>query len=246
MCIRDRIDTHQQHGKEGTIFLTSVDEPSRYGVVLTEENGQVKSFIEKPQDFVGNKINAGLYLFSKSVIERIKPVPTSLEREIFPQMAKEGQLQSVMLDDFWMDIGQPKDFLTGQTLYLQHMREKDPSKLATGDNIIGNVLIDPSAQVHKDALIGPDVTIGPGVVIEEGVRIKHACVLKEATIKANTWICDSIIGWQSKIGRWVRIEGITVCAQDVSVKDELFLNGCSVLPHKVVSASIREKGTIVM
>jgi len=47
----------------------------------------------------------------------------------------------MILDGFWMDIGQPKDFLTGSTLYLNSLRKKDPSALANGDNIIGNVLI---------------------------------------------------------------------------------------------------------
>jgi mannose-1-phosphate guanylyltransferase len=53
---------HKNHGKEGTIFVTKVEEPSKYGVVLYGEDGKITKFVEKPQEFVGNRINAGKYL----------------------------------------------------------------------------------------------------------------------------------------------------------------------------------------
>ncbi len=83
-------------------------------------------------------------------------------------MASEGQLYAQVLEGFWMDIGQPKDFLIGTTLYLDSLKKKNSPALAEGPNIIGNVLIDPTATVDKTALIGPDVTIGPGAIIGEG------------------------------------------------------------------------------
>jgi mannose-1-phosphate guanylyltransferase len=50
-----------------------VDEPSKYGVVIYDQkSGQIESFVEKPQEFVSNKINAGLYIFSTSVLNRIE------------------------------------------------------------------------------------------------------------------------------------------------------------------------------
>lgn len=54
---------HREHGLEGTIVVTKVEEPSKYGVVLYDEVGCIQSFIEKPQEFISNKINAGLLLF---------------------------------------------------------------------------------------------------------------------------------------------------------------------------------------
>lgn len=69
--------------------------------------------MEKPTVYVSNKINAGLYLLNVSIIDRIEMRPTSIEREIFPQMASEGQLYQMSLDGYWMDIGQPKDYLIG-------------------------------------------------------------------------------------------------------------------------------------
>ena len=55
------------------------------------------------------------------MIERIPLKPTSIEREIFPEMAKDGVIYSKVLEGFWMDIGQPKDFLKGTQMYLDFL-----------------------------------------------------------------------------------------------------------------------------
>lgn len=55
----------------------------------------------------------GMYIFNPSILNRIDIKPTSIEKEVFPFMAKQQQLYAFELSGFWMDIGQPKDFLTG-------------------------------------------------------------------------------------------------------------------------------------
>lgn len=110
---KEMVSFHKNHGKEGTICVTRVEEPSKYGVVLYDDNGCIKDFIEKPQEFMSNKINAGMYIFNPSILKRIKLQPTSIEKEVFPEMAKEKQLYALELQGFWMDVGQPRDFLTG-------------------------------------------------------------------------------------------------------------------------------------
>lgn len=107
---------HKSHKKEGTIVVTKVEEPSKYGVVLYDEDGKIENFIEKPQEFVSNKINAGIYILNPSVLNRIELRPMSIEKEVFPGMAAAGQLYAMELSGFWMDVGQPKDFLTGKKL----------------------------------------------------------------------------------------------------------------------------------
>ncbi|KAA8532776.1 hypothetical protein F0562_032809 [Nyssa sinensis] len=76
------IEFHKSHGGEASIMVTKVDEPSKYDVVVMEETmGKVDKFVGKPKIFVGNKINAGIYLLNPSVIDRIKLRPTSIEKE---------------------------------------------------------------------------------------------------------------------------------------------------------------------
>ncbi|XP_018790715.1 PREDICTED: mannose-1-phosphate guanyltransferase beta [Bactrocera latifrons] len=236
---------HKNHGKEGTIVVTKVEEPSKYGVVLYDEQGRIENFIEKPQEFVSNKINAGIYIFNPSVLDRIEVKPTSIEKEVFPVMADEGQLYAMELPGFWMDIGQPKDFLTGMCLYLTSLRQKQSSKLYTGPGVVGNVLVDPTAKIGEGCRIGPNVTIGPDVVIEDGVCIKRSTILTGAIVKSHSWLDSCIVGWRSVVGRWVRLEGITVLGEDVIVKDEIYINGGQVLPHKNIAASVPEPQIIM-
>ncbi|XP_034021039.1 mannose-1-phosphate guanyltransferase beta [Thalassophryne amazonica] len=237
---------HRNHGKEGTIVVTRVEEPSKYGVVVFEaDGGQINQFVEKPQTFVSNKINAGMYIFNPSILSRIQLKPTSIEKEIFPVMAKEGQLYAMELQGFWMDIGQPKDFLTGMCLYLQSLRQHAPERLCTGPGFLGNVLVDPTAQIGDNCVIGPNVSIGAGVIVEDGVRIKRCTVLKGARIRSNAWLESCIVGWSSSVGQWVRMENVTVLGEDVIVNDEVYLNGANVLPHKSISESVPEPRIIM-
>lgn len=74
-------------------------------------------------------------------MNRIELRPTSIEKEIFPKIASEGKLYCMNLEGFWMDVGQPKDFLQGLSLYLSSLEERKPSELASGEGIIGPVLI---------------------------------------------------------------------------------------------------------
>lgn len=236
---------HKKHGGEGTIMVTRVEEPSKYGVVVSDEQGKIERFVEKPKVYVGNKINAGIYIFNPSILNRIEPKPTSIEKEIFPKMAAENQLFCMTLPGFWMDVGQPKDFLAGTELYLRHMQDTTPENLRTGEGFIGPVLVDPSAKIGKGCKIGPYVSIGPNVVIGEGVRLKEAVVLEGVKIGDNSWIHNSIIGWKSVLGKWVRVQNVTVLGQDVQVADELYINGGQVLPHKSISDSVPEPKIIM-
>jgi len=211
-------------------MVTKVQEPSKYGVVVSNKEGQIQQFIEKPQIFVGNRINAGIYIFNKEILDRIKLEPTSIERVIFPQMAKENKLYSMDLEGYWMDIGQPLDYLIGTSLYLHHQKQNNLLK--------ETVLISPSAKIGKDCLIGPDVVIGDDVIIGDGVRIKKSVIFSKTKIGSNTLISGSIIGWCCTIGKWNRIDNCTVFGEDIQTVDEIFINGGKVLPHKSINSSI--------
>ncbi|XP_015599939.1 mannose-1-phosphate guanyltransferase beta [Cephus cinctus] len=239
------VQFHKNHGKEGTIIVTKVEEPSKYGVVVYGDGGRIESFIEKPQEFVSNKINAGMYIFNPSVLTRIELRPMSIEKEVFPDMAQDGQLYAMELSGFWMDVGQPKDFLTGMCLYLTSLRQKSPEKLYSGVGVVGNVLVDPTAKIGKGCRIGPNVTVGPGVTLADGCCVKKCTLLRAATVKEHAWLDGCIVGWRSVVGRWVRMEGTTVLGEDVIVKDELYINGGQVLPHKSIAASVPEPQIIM-
>jgi len=247
---QDLLKYHNNHGKTGTIFVTKVEDPSKYGVVCTKDDGAIYQFVEKPSTYVSNRINAGIYIFKPDILKLIKPEPTSIEKEIFPLLAHDQELYAYDLEGFWMDVGQPPDFLTGQGMYLDslaaHGGSQGADTLATGDNIKGNVLIDPSAKIGKGCLIGPHVVIGPNVTIADGVRLSRCCIMKNSKIGANSRINNTIVGWTCRIGKWCLLDNTSVLGEDVTLKDEIFVTNVKVLPHKTLSANILEPGKIVM
>jgi len=245
---------HKKHGKEGTITVTKVDEPSKYGVVVSTESGEIQKFVEKPQVFVGNKINAGIYIFNPSILKRIELKPTSIEKEIFPKMADDKQLYSFELQGFWMDVGQPKDYLLAVSLYLTHLKSVIPANtspqnwggvLKTGKGFKGNVLVDETAKIGEGCEIGPNVVIGPHCIVEDGVRLKNSVLLEGSKVKCYSWVDQTIIGWNSTVGRWVRIEKLSVLGEDVQIEDELYINGAKVLPHKSLNTSVLQPEVIM-
>ncbi|KAK7942863.1 mannose-1-phosphate guanyltransferase [Apiospora hydei] len=238
------VDFHNAHGDEGTICVTKVEEPSKYGVIVHKPShpSRIDRFVEKPVEFVGNRINAGIYILNTSVLSRIeKNRPTSIEQETFPAIVREGQLHSFDLEGFWMDVGQPKDFLTGTCLYLSSLAKKQPKLLVSPSESYvygGNVMVDPSAKIGKNCRIGPNVVIGKDCVIGDGVRLQRCTLLPSSKVKDHAWVKSTIVGWNSTVGKWARLENVTVLGDDVTIGDEIYVNGGSVLPHKSIKANV--------
>lgn len=243
--LKDMLEFHTARGAEATLLVTKIDDPSKYGVVVMDEYGQVQRFVEKPKEFVGDKINAGIYVISPAVLNRIELKPTSIEREVFPHIAADNKLFAFTLVGYWMDVGQPKDYLKGLHLHLDSLRIHRPESLAAGSHIKGNVLIDTSAKIGTGCLIGPDVSIGSNVVIGNGVRLSSCVVMRGVSIKDHTKVDNSIIGWESKIGSWSRVENNCVLGEDVQCRDELLLNGAVILPHKEIKESVTQPSIIL-
>lgn len=88
---------------------------------------------------------------------------------------------------------------------MAHMskHEELSLQLATGDNIVGPVLVDKTAKIGNGGLIGPNVVIGPNVRLEDGVRIMDSTVLSGTVIQTHSYIRESIIGWKCNIGRFI-------------------------------------------
>lgn len=118
-------------------------------------------------------------------------------------MVNDSNLYALELEGFWMDVGQPKDFLAGMCLYLNSLKQKRPDDLYQGEGAVGNVLVDSSAKIGKNCRIGPNVSIGANVVVEDGACIKRCTILDDSHIKSHSWLDSCIIGWKCVVGQWV-------------------------------------------
>jgi len=178
----------------------------------------------------------------------------SLERDIIMPLVSHKQVHLYQIenqskDSFWFQIKGAGAVLQAGFRYLEYYEETDQSifKRVNEAKLLlpGKVLIHESAEVDRTAKIGPNVTIGAGAKIGAGVRISNSIILDGAEVMPSTYISNSIIGWNSVIGRWARIvglssaekphpgnEGITILGVGVTVEAEVFISNCIVLPYK--------------
>lgn len=241
--LNDLLSFHIQAKAEGTIFTTKVKDPTKYGVVVSDDNGKIQRFVEKPQIFISDNINAGLYVFNYEFLNRIPTKRCSIETEIFPLLASEGKMFSLNLPGHWMDIGQPKDYLSGTITYLN---SQPKSRFVDKTEFIYDcVLKHESAIIEEGAVVGPNVVIGKGVVVKKGARIKNSVILNDSQIDGYAYIEGSIIGWKNKVGKWVRISGLTISGEDVTFNNEVYVNSSTILPNLTVKTDI-EKGSVII
>jgi len=149
------------------------------------------------QEFVGDKINAGIYCCSPKLLDRIELRPTSIEKEVFPHVAADSGLYAFTLSGYWMDVGQPKDYLKGLTLHLDSVNIHNPKALYNAPGVTGNVLVASSAKIGQGCEIGPDVSIGEGCVIGDGVRLSNCVVMRGVEVGNHSKVSMLVEGAQA-------------------------------------------------
>lgn len=190
-----------------TLHLTQVVDPRAFGVVPTDPDGRVTAFLEKTPDPPTNLINAGCYVFRRSVIDSI-PVgrPVSVERETFPGLLTAGTtLMSYPDSTYWLDLGTPAAFVQGSRDLVTGRME---SSALPGP--VGDCLVLPGAVVAADAKIGGGATIGAGASIGAGAAIDGAVLFDGAVIEAGAFVRDSVIGRGAVVGAGVVLDGVVI------------------------------------
>ncbi|MEV6313999.1 NDP-sugar synthase [Streptomyces sp. NPDC051776] len=204
------VDTHSSSGADVSLHLTRVEDPRRFGLVPTDGSGRVTAFLEKPQtpeEIVTDQINAGAYVFNRSVIDSIPAGrPVSVERETFPGLLAAGaHLQGMVDSTYWLDLGTPQAFVRGSAdLVLGHA----PSPAVPGR--CGERLVLEGARVAADAKLTGGTVIGAGAVVGEGARVHGSTVLDGAVVEPGAQIQDSLIGARSRIGARAVLAGAVI------------------------------------
>ena len=208
---------HDASGAAGTLALTPVPDPSRYGLVRLFPDRRVEEFLEKPrpdqlrpgEPFL---INAGTYLLEREVLEAIPPgEPCSIERDVFPVLAAAGRLAGFPSDSYWRDIGTPESYLQAHLDVLAGAVRTDAP---TGDHHIG-----PDTRIAAGATIGTGATIGPDCAIERGATVTRSVVGAGARIGRDAVVEGAILGAAVRVGERARIcdgavvgDGATIAA----------------------------------
>ena len=209
---------HEERGAEGTIHLFAVDDPSRFGVVPTDDRGRVTAFVEKPprDEAPTNLINAGTYVLEPSVLDRIPGGrKVSVERETFPAMAAAGRLYAWPGATYWLDTGTPEQYLQAQIDLLSGVR---------GAAVEG---VDPSAEIAAGATVVRSV-LGPGAVVEAGATVRRSVLLRGAVVRSGCVVEDSVLGEGAELLPGARVVGGTVVGDGEVIESGSSLDGARV------------------
>lgn len=232
---------HEQHGAVGTISLTPVEDPSRYGLVRTDSDGVVLAFLEKPtpDQIDTNLINAGTYVLEPELIDRIPEQGTcNIEREIFPQFADGNGLYALADAGYWRDIGTVPSFLAATRDLLAGTISGagvagssdsggsartfiDSAASMSADAIVRSpVWIGPGARVEAGATVGPGASVGAGAVLAAGSRVVRSVVMERAVIERDAQVVDSIVGEDGRLDRACSVsdEAVVAPGETVSTK----------------------------
>ena len=204
------------------IGLQEVDEPSRYGVVGRNTDGDITELTEKPDDPPSNLALIGIYLFTPAIFDRIERLEPSWRDELEITDAIQGLLddghrvQSHVVNGWWKDTGKPGDVLHANRLVLDsidrdiagivedetsvtgRVEVQQGAVIEAGAVVRGPASIGSGTQVGSGAYIGPYTSIGADCEIDD-VHIESSVTIGDNEITANKTIVDSLIGRQATV-----------------------------------------------
>lgn len=250
---------HQDKKAAVTIVLTRVENPLEYGVVITNQEGQIKQFLEKPSwgEVFSDTVNTGIYVIQPEILKLIPPnTQFDFSKDLFPFLLKNGYpMYGCIMPGYWCDIGNLTqyqqahfDILSGATQIIPSAAELSP-----GVWIGENVEIHPEARLEPPVFIGRDVkigkeayiggfsVIGANSILDDGVSLKRSIIWdnvylgKKATLRGAT-VCNRV-----KIKSHAAVYEAGVVGDDTVLDDYTAIKpSVKIWPHKVVG-----KGTVL-
>ena len=253
-AVKNVIDLYKKEKPVAAMAVVSVGDPEDYGIVELEDEKYVKRIVEKPnrEEAPSNLANAGIYVFSTEIFDKIRETSASARGEweitdAVSQLSKEKEtvLAVKISKDDWVDIGRPWDLLEANRWALERMDHKVYGLVENGAHLVGPVTVAETARIRSGAYIegpafideesdvGPNCYIRPYTSIGKKVRIGNACEIKNSIImdKAHighlSYVGDSILGENCNLGAGAimanyRLDGGTI---KMVVKDRVVDSG---------------------
>ena len=202
-----QVGLHRKTDAAVTLHLVAVDDPSRYGCVPADQAGRVTAFLEKTPDPVTSQVNAGCYVFRRSVIDAIPAGRVvSVERETFPGLIRAGAVVMGYAEDaYWLDVGTPEAFVRGSCDVVLGTL---PSPALSGPP--GEFLVLGQARVAAGALLSGGTTVGRAAVIEAGAVVCGSVVFDGAVIGPGAVVRGSIVGKGAVIAGGAVLDGVVI------------------------------------
>jgi NDP-sugar pyrophosphorylase family protein len=215
------IARHRERRAKATIVLTPVDNPSAYGLVETDAEGNVRRFLEKPgpDEITCNTINAGIYVLEPETLSRIPDgEPYSIERGYFPSLIEHGETCiGYVSNGYWIDIGTPGKYRQVHRDILDGRFRAEPivdragaivdlgARIESDVRIQGPCFLDEGVVIKSGAEIGPYTVLGRQCQVDEQAVVRGAIAWANTLIGANAVVEEALLGRNCQVGRNVRI-----------------------------------------
>jgi len=220
------IEFHREKDAAVTIALKSMPDPLEFGVVITDDNGRIQRFLEKPSwgQVFSDTINTGIYVVEPEVLAHIPDKePFDFSSQLFPLLMQKGYpLYGCVVDGYWCDVGSfesymqvHRDILDGKAMvYIPGVETRKGVWIAEG------------AQVAPDAILGEKVVIGPNVTIRSGSRVGDHVVLGDnCVIGVDASVSHSVLWSDSFVGKKATVAGAVLCRRvDVRARAAVDMN----------------------
>ena len=231
------IRLHRERQASATIVLTPVDDPTNYGLVETDQGGNIQRFLEKPkrEEITTNHINAGVYILEPETFDRIpSDVPWSIERSYFPSLIERGEtFVGYVYEGYWIDIGTPekytqvhRDIMDGRFSAAPFSNLAAPRtavaadvRVEEGATIEGPCFIDEGVLIKAGARVGPHAVIGRQTQIDEDAVVDGAIIWPNSRVSSQAVVRDALIGRNCHVGRNVAVNGGAVLGDKTSLTD---------------------------
>ncbi len=217
---------HSNHQALATIVLTQVESPLEYGVVMTDDEGNITRFLEKPtwSEVFSDTVNTGIYILEPKVLDFFaRNVEFDFSKDLFPLLlSMEQKLMGYTAEGYWSDIGSLEVYRQAQFDMLDELvkiewkaKEIAPRIYAEEDVRIADV----------DSIV-PPAYFGRGTYIEKGALIdRYSIIGRHNIVKEGSQISKSILWDHNYIGRKVEIQGTSICHRAVLNDDCLLSEG---------------------
>ena len=237
------IKFHEEKGAAATIILTRMENPLAYGVVITDKDGRISRFLEKPTwgEVFSDTINTGIYILEPQVFEQIpKGASFDFSQNLFPGMLKDNEkLYGYVATGYWRDIGNLSEY---QHAHLDILNEK--VGIETTYNQLhrenATIWINRDFHVEETARFSGAVILGDGAIVEASAAISNSVIGDRCKIAANAVIENCVIWHDTQIGEGAQISQAIVC-NDVIVEKNVSINEEAVISDHV---KLRQGSTV--
>jgi mannose-1-phosphate guanylyltransferase/phosphomannomutase len=251
--IKEAYEFHRKRGAKVTLILTRVDVPLEYGVVIVDEQGKIKKFLEKPSwgEVFSDTVNTGIYIIEPEILEFIpQDKPFDFSKDLFPMLLKNDiPMYGYITGGYWCDIGNTNQYITSHFDILEgrvDLGYKD--KLLKKGKVIGkNVTISPEAKIippviigdnaiiEANAVVGPNVIIGKNNYIKKGSSLKNAVLWDEIIVDKNCELRGCVVCNRVRIGNNVRIFENSVIGESCKIKSFAEIKPeVKIWPYKII------------